>query len=449
MNTESRIPAEVYPGDSNLEKAPEPEMKYIPVTGERYTDKGFMSLEWEHVWRKVWHIAGPVTDCAHEGDYFTTELGPESLLFVAGPQGRIQGFYNVCQHRGARLVLNEKGSVSSFSCLYHGWRYYLDGRLADAQDREDFDSDPCSHVQLNKIRTQCFAGFVWYCLDDDAQDLDAFLGPIKSQLQTWKMEEALRVEHFTVELPCNWKVVIDNFQEGYHIRTLHPQLLETVDENKEAVQYDLYPGGHSRMVLLGCHPSPNLQPPDIVPQVLVQMLAKWGLSADDFSGRLEQIRPALQRQKRRLADSFNKDFSHLTDSQLTDNYLYDLFPSCALSVYPEGEYIWLLRSLPHPSDPTKCLFDYWTLARFPAGQESLYWEHMDMTLTRDQEVEHKRFKFGEQSISYGIDQDIGICEAVQQGMASAGFKQAIFCHQERRVQFLHDNINRYIKAGTR
>ena len=336
--------------------------------------------------------------------------------------------------------------MDSFSCIYHGWKYGLEGELIEAQDRDDFERDPCVHVRLADFRTEIFAGFVWYCLDDDAPGLDDFLGDMKEQLESWQLNDGFRVEHFTVELPCNWKVVIDNFQEGYHIRTLHPQLMETVNENKESVQYDLYDGGHSRMILLGCDPSPNFKPQNTLPDSITHMLTKWDIDPEAYKDRHGEIRPALQKSKRDKSAERGKDFSHLSDAQLTDNFLYDLFPSCALSVYPEGEYVWLLRSRPHPDDPEKCLFDYWTIAKFPEGEDTLYWEHMDMTLTRDAEIEHKQFKWGEESISFGIDQDVDIAPIVQQGMRSHGFKKAILCHQERRVQFLHDNIDRYIKG---
>ena len=269
---------------------------------------------------------------------------------------------------------------------------------------------------------------------------------MKEQLESWQLNDGFRVEHFTVELPCNWKVVIDNFQEGYHIRTLHPQLMETVNENKESVQYDLYDGGHSRMILLGCDPSPNFKPQNTLPDSITHMLTKWDIDPEQYKDKHGEIRPALQQTKRDKSAERGKDFNHLSDAQLTDNFLYDLFPSCALSVYPEGEYVWLLRSRPHPDDPEKCIFDYWTIAKFPEGEDTLYWEHMDMTLTRDAEIEHKQFKWGEEPISFGIDQDVDIAPIVQQGMRSHGFKKAILCNQERRVQFLHDNIDRYIKG---
>ena len=445
MEERNITPSEAYPGDKTTTKAAEPELLKVEITGDRYTSKEFKNQEWTHMWRRVWMIAGMADDCAAPGDFFTCDLGHEPLLFVRGKDG-INGFYNICQHRGAKLVLQEKGSMDSFSCIYHGWKYGLEGELIEAQDRDDFERDPCEYVRLADFRTEIFAGFVWYCLDDDAPGLDDFLGDMKEQLESWQLNDGFRVEHFTVELPCNWKVVIDNFQEGYHIRTLHPQLMETVNENKESVQYDLYDGGHSRMILLGCDPSPNFKPQNTLPDSITHMLTKWDIDPEVYKDRHGEIRPALQKSKRDMSAERGKDFSHLSDAQLTDNFLYDLFPSCALSVYPEGEYVWLLRSRPHPDDPEKCLFDYWTIAKFPEGEDTLYWEHMDMTLTRDAEIEHKQFKWGEESISFGIDQDVDIAPIVQQGMRSHGFKKAILCHQERRVQFLHDNIDRYIKG---
>ena len=445
MEERNITPSEAYPGDKTTTKAAEPELLKVEITGDRYTSKEFKDQEWTHMWRRVWMIAGMADECAAPGDFFTCDLGHEPLLFVRGKEG-INGFYNICQHRGAKLVLQEKGSMDSFSCIYHGWKYGLEGELVEAQDSDDFERDPCEHVRLADFRTEIFAGFVWYCLDDDAPGLDDFLGDMKEQLESWQLNDGFRVEHFTVELPCNWKVVIDNFQEGYHIRTLHPQLMETVNENKESVQYDLYDGGHSRMILLGCDPSPNFKPQNFLPDSITHMLTKWDIDPEAYKDRHGEIRPALQKSKRDKSAERGKDFSHLSDAQLTDNFLYDLFPSCALSVYPEGEYVWLLRSRPHPDDPEKCLFDYWTIAKFPEGEDTLYWEHMDMTLTRDAEIEHKQFKWGEESISFGIDQDVDIAPIVQQGMRSHGFKKAILCHQERRVQFLHDNIDRYIKG---
>ena len=32
---------------------------------------------------------------------------------------------------------------------------------------------------------------------------------------------------------CNWKVIMDAFQEGYHVQGIHPELVPAMDESKE------------------------------------------------------------------------------------------------------------------------------------------------------------------------------------------------------------------------
>src|SRR3954452_18561898 len=111
-------------GGISREKAAEPTFGDNPIIGHRYTSPAFAAAEWEHLWTKVWTIAGMVNELAKPGDYFTYELGRESILCVLGTDLRIRAFYNVCQHRGNRLVHAEKGALAGgeFQCAYHGWR---------------------------------------------------------------------------------------------------------------------------------------------------------------------------------------------------------------------------------------------------------------------------------------------------------------------------------------
>ena len=428
-------------------KAPEPELKWTPITADRFTSSEFARTELERVFFRVWMVAGLANEITQPGDFLTCEIGSESLLFVRGEDAQVRGFYNVCQHRGNRLVASESGSIQEFSCAYHNWKYDLKGNVSWVQDPEDYPrGSPCGRVKLREIQCRVLLGFVWYNLDPGCQPLECFLQPVGDQLQAFGIDDLVRVENLTVELPCNWKIVIENFLEAYHTRTVHPQLRETVDDRWGNTQYDLYPGGHTRMILLGCAPGPTYQDPVEVPPPVRAILSKWGLNPDDFRGRHAQIRHALQRQKRMRARELGKDFVNLSDPQLTDNFLFDLFPNMALSVYPEGEFVWVLRPRPHPTDPEKCLFDFWTLARFPPGSNELRWEHIGLTIKRTDAIPHQHFKLGERSIEPGIDQDMSIVASMQQGVRSRGFDGMYLCRQERRIQFLHENLDRYISS---
>jgi phenylpropionate dioxygenase-like ring-hydroxylating dioxygenase large terminal subunit len=90
------------------------------------------------MWTRTWLIAGRASDAPNPGDYFTFEIGPESVLVIRQPDGSLAARYNVCMHRGNRLREPGRGHAESFSCLFHGWRYGIDGKLLAVLDPESF-----------------------------------------------------------------------------------------------------------------------------------------------------------------------------------------------------------------------------------------------------------------------------------------------------------------------
>ena len=153
-------------------KAPEPILKSDPLAGERYTSREFMELEWEHMWTRVWNIGCLESEVADSGSYVTVDFGRESLLFVRDEGGQVRGFYNVCQHRGNRLVQSESGSTRTFFCPYHGWAWSTSGEAVRVQDAEDFlQGDPCGKLRLAPVKVETSAGFVWFNLDPQSESL--------------------------------------------------------------------------------------------------------------------------------------------------------------------------------------------------------------------------------------------------------------------------------------
>jgi phenylpropionate dioxygenase-like ring-hydroxylating dioxygenase large terminal subunit len=119
-----------------------------PVTPDRYWSRDWMQREWEHLWTKIWHIAGRTNQLAEPGDYIVHDFMHESVYIVVQRDGSLKGFYNACGHRAQKLVRGN-GSQDSFTCPYHGWVWDLDGGLLDACDRDDFpQGDPVGRVGL-------------------------------------------------------------------------------------------------------------------------------------------------------------------------------------------------------------------------------------------------------------------------------------------------------------
>ena len=108
---------------------PLPEARTLPAS--LYTSPEVLRLEQEGLFAKMWLCVGREADIPTAGDYFTHQIGGESVIVVRGGDGAVRAFYNVCRHRGARLLDAACGKgLSRVVCPYHAWTYRLDGTLA-------------------------------------------------------------------------------------------------------------------------------------------------------------------------------------------------------------------------------------------------------------------------------------------------------------------------------
>ena len=205
--------------------------KSASLSKDRYISKDFMAMEWDGIWTKTWLFAGIEADITEIGDFFVYDIGRESIVITRDENDRISAFYNVCQHRGNKIVTLESGSFNKISCPYHGWSYALSGKLEHVPDRELFEGGvPCEEKSLKPVRVSVWAGLIFINMDENSPSLETFLGPIIDQLKPYKFEEMNLVKHQTVDvLETNWKTVRDNFLEQYHVDFIHPQHASFVD----------------------------------------------------------------------------------------------------------------------------------------------------------------------------------------------------------------------------
>lgn len=438
----------------NLPDWPKQTLRGHKMQGDRYTSKEFFAQEWEHMWTKVWLLLGREDEMPAPGDWQQEELGPESILMVRQKDESIKAFYNVCQHRGQRLVTEAKGHARRFVCPYHSWAWTTDGALNFVQDKEDFpQGDPCGKITLEEVRCETFAGFIWVNLDPDCVSLKEFLGPVWDDWQVYGVEKWKRYVAKTTVLPCNWKVVMDNFNESYHVNTVHKPkgadvrklgIHSGIDTNYKNTRFDLADEGHSRMIMLGGYGGPSQHVDEVIGEPLATVLRDWDLNPDDFAQRGEATREALQKARRALGPERGYDyFDKLNDSQLTDAYHYTLIPNFAVSMWVDGFHF--LRARPHPTDPEQCLFDNWWYAPNPEGETSAVSTTAGM-VERNAKVEHEMLDIATQSMGQTIDQDISVFIPQQQGLRSRGFRGAYLSGQESRTQRLHELVDDYIEG---
>lgn len=419
-----------------------------PITGDRYWSREFMQREWDRMWTRVWHMGGRLIDLEQPGDYLVHDFLQESVIMVLQEDGRVRAFYNTCQHRGARLAFAEVGGGRGFTCPYHGWRYGVDGVLRHVQDPDDFPGgSPCGKISLVELPCDVWGGFVWYSMDRDAPALLDYLAPVPHLLRNRDMASMVRVVWRSVDVDTNWKFASDNFNESYHLPTVHPQLQLLVDEDYKNTIFEMHENGHNRMIERG-QPSMRAPEPYTVSETWAEVLQHWDLDPTAFEGRPRDGRMALQRAKRRLGVPRGyRHFEKMSDDELTDYFHHTLFPNVTITGAPDGVHIF--RTEPHLDDPNKCSFQYWYLVPPVDGVTEV---PTVCGMRPMEEAEHERLNFGE-SLANGtnvlgsfVDQDLSIAVGQQRGLRSRGYRDAFLSGQESRVRRFHEVLNDYLEG---
>ncbi|MBE1283545.1 MAG: Rieske 2Fe-2S domain-containing protein [Rhodobacteraceae bacterium] len=193
------------------------------MPGRFYTDPDYFDWEVQTVLKQGWHSLGRADEIPEPGDYFTVQLFKEPLIVVRGDDNQIRVLANVCRHRGMPLT-EGKGKVKRFVCSYHAWAYGRDGALLRAarMDNAGFDAKSC---KLHSFNSVVWNGFIYANLDPAAAPFTDGSGELDALLQNYEPEN-FRVVHVAEEIwHTNWKCLVENFMEGYHLSVVHPQTL--------------------------------------------------------------------------------------------------------------------------------------------------------------------------------------------------------------------------------
>ena len=424
-------------------------------TKDRYVDASTLAEEHRAIWSDCWLLAGLVSDVAVPGDYFVFELGAEQILVTKDQSGELHGFFNVCQHRGNLLMGEALGHAQQLRCPYHAWTYDLDGRLKGVPGLDLFAEDPrCAGRDLKPVALDVWNGFVFVHLGDDPMPLKDFLAPVDEILSPFDFGGMTLIEDQTVYLECNWKAVIDNFSELYHVDFLHPQHQRMVDCHNDLVR--LFEGGHTGVEVPGATVNPKFPIPEMPTDIQSAQLQSLDLDPNDFKGRVLEVRAAIQDQKRTLGPERGMPYERFTDDQLSDVWQYNLFPNAVLSFTPE--HCWLLRPRPHATDPNLCEFDKISMVRFPSTGAGADAKPILGPASRDGAAQTpnarpKRDCFsyeavisGEKTMTDTIDQDVELLGQVQQGMRSAGFRDVYLNEDEARIQHFHAALDQRLRG---
>jgi len=207
-----------------------------------YVDPEVFAQEQRQVLAKDWCCVARAESLPTPGDYILADVAGERLIVVRELDGTIRALFNLCRHRGTRLVdptsakspqcTGPDGHFDRFvRCPYHAWTYATDGRfigapfLPAAQQVKD-------ELSLHSAAVATWGGFVFVCLEprqtDSPAAFDSSIAAVAGRLSRYEIERLQIGARLVYDVRANYKVIAENYNECYHCGPVHPELCELV-----------------------------------------------------------------------------------------------------------------------------------------------------------------------------------------------------------------------------
>lgn len=432
---------------------------------DAFVSKEYLEREKDLLWPKVWQMAERVEVIPNVGDYFTYNVGDDSIIVVRTAPDVIKAFHNVCPHRGRQLidtppgVNSVTGNRKNFLCGFHGWMYDLDGKnsfVLDPQDWKGALNAECT--SLSPVKVDTWGGWIFINMDPDCVSLLEYMGDVDRILSPFEFEKMRYKWRQWVVFDCNWKTALEAFMEPYHVAGTHTQLLEHGDYYAYSKAYGLHgvSGFDQR------DPEFKMKQSSTVtragkgadPRVSTYELQNEIYTSVNFASTTETLVNAAKRLVDELPEGTPAPevIAHwLASARADDAKRGVIWPVIAPDNMAEAGLAWHVfpnmsilqgitfalcyRARPFGDDPHKCIFESYAIERFPEGEEpKTEWVQADAT-----------------AAGWGVvlAQDFSNMEAVQRGMKSRGFRGTLpNPHQERKVTNMHRNLADMIGMGT-
>lgn len=211
------------------------------LPGEAYVSDAFMQIEHEFLFNNNWVFVGFKHKLDHAGDVKPIQVAGLPLFLLCNQDGEIAAFHNVCRHRNLKLIDSPSNCGKLIRCPYHSWSYDLCGTLKNAPYfsgttqslPEDFKFEDNG---LTPVNCEVWHDWIFVNLSSQPTPFEEFLAPIKRQLGSCDVTDYEPVATLDLgEVNCNWKLLMENFIEPYHVQFVHKTTTEQPLQNHYTV----------------------------------------------------------------------------------------------------------------------------------------------------------------------------------------------------------------------
>ena len=354
--------------------------------------------EQQNIFSTQWVLVGHQNHIPEAGQYFIAEVGGESLIVVRDKHEQIHGFYNVCRHRGSRLVEQKEGRLSGgIQCPYHAWTYAFNGRLLGAPHMDGAPGFNKADYSLHPMNVAIWEGFIFVNLADASTrhggqaargghiSLAEWFAPLAGKFSHWDLPTLRSTKRIEYDVRANWKLIFENYSECYHCLGVHPELskISPYDSAENDLTEGPFLGGFMRIV-------------------------KGRSLTMSGNACALGIAVASRARDRSTSQEIENDYEHRHDGKNRVFY-YSIFPNMLLSLHPD--YVMVHQLVPQSPERT-LIFCNWFF--HPEAFE------------REDFNPHDAIEFWDMVNK----QDWHVCELSQQGISSRAYEPGPYSARE-------------------
>lgn len=197
----------------------------VPVS--HYTDSSHWQQEQGALFGQ-WPIVAAHSSEIPTGSALPFDALGVPIVLTRAADGRVRAFLNVCRHRGMALIAGSGSepakakACKALVCPYHAWTYELDGQLRHRLHAQTFDGIDPATLDLVELPCDEASGLVVVKRSPGAAfSAEAFLQGLGAHMDWMGLPRMTVFRKVDQVYQANWKLTVDAFLEGYHIRVLH------------------------------------------------------------------------------------------------------------------------------------------------------------------------------------------------------------------------------------
>jgi len=192
-----------------------------------YTNNEFWEAEKKSIFYNNWVFVGFAHKLKKLGDVLPITVSGQPIILIKNKDKKIKAFHNICSHRCLKLINESKNVGKIISCPYHAWAYDLDGNLIASPhfggtNKHNPKNFKPKENGLKSINTKVWHDWIFINLNKKSQSFEKYAAPLIKLLKDINLNKIYPVATLEFgKINTNWKFLIENFIEPYHVQFVH------------------------------------------------------------------------------------------------------------------------------------------------------------------------------------------------------------------------------------